>query len=358
MKKYGVIMAGGGGTRFWPLSRQKTPKQLLNLTGKELMVNEAVDRLAYVADKEDIFIVTNATQVEAMAKATVGRITPNHILSEPSARNTAACVGYAAMEIVKKYGDGVMVITPSDAYIKDTATFTRTLAEAVKVAEYQDKLVTIGIAPTFPATGYGYIKFDKTQDLDTKTVSEFKEKPDEKIAKEYFESGEYAWNSGMFVWKASVILSRFEKLIPDIYADLETIGNAMGKENEYEVINEVYPNIRKISIDYAVMEPAAANGDVCVVPGEFGWSDVGSWDMMGVLHESDENGNIILGDTVSINTTNSILYSRGRMIATVGVDNLIVVATSDAVLVCNKDKAQDVKLIVDTLNEAERKELL
>ena len=160
MNKYGVIMAGGGGTRFWPLSRQKTPKQLLNLSGKELMVNEAIDRLSYTADKKDIFIVTNAAQVESMLKATTGRITPDHILSEPSARNTAACIGYAAMEILKKYGDGIMVITPSDAYIRDTAGFTRVLTEAVKAAEEQDKLVTIGITPTFPATGYGYIKFD------------------------------------------------------------------------------------------------------------------------------------------------------------------------------------------------------
>ena len=200
MKTYGVIMAGGGGTRFWPLSRQATPKQLLNLSGKDLMVNEAIDRLAKTASKDDIFIVTNKTQVSKMLEVTNERIQKNHILSEPSARNTAACIGYAAMEIVKKYGDGIMVITPSDAYIKNEAEFTRILGIAVKAAETQDALVTVGITPTFAATGYGYIKFQKSGENVLK-VLEFKEKPDEATAKKYVESGEYAWNSGMFIWK-------------------------------------------------------------------------------------------------------------------------------------------------------------
>lgn len=351
-------MAGGGGTRFWPLSRLKTPKQLLNLSGKDLMVNEAIDRLSYVAEMKDIFIVTNSAQVESMEKATVGRIAPNHILAEPSARNTAACVGYAAMEIIKKYGDGIMVITPSDAYIKDNASFTRVLCKAVKAAEEMDKLVTIGITPTFPATGYGYIKFNKTQESDAKTVTEFKEKPDEETAKKYLETGEYVWNSGMFIWKASAILHKFKNLIPDIYDDFIKIGNAMNTDKENQIIEEVYSNIRKISVDYAIMEPSALNGDVLVVPGEFGWNDVGSWDMMNILHEADENGNIILGDTIVNNTTNSTIYSSGRLVASVGVDNLVIVETAEAIMVCNKDKAQDIKFIVEALASAERVELL
>lgn len=358
MKKYGVIMAGGGGTRFWPLSRLRTPKQLLNLTGKELMINEAVDRLSHTAHKEDIFIVTNSAQVEQMVKATEGRIMPNHILVEPDARNTAACIGYAAMEIVKKYGDGVMVITPSDAYIKDTAEFTRTLADAVKVAEEQDKLITIGITPTFPDTGYGYIKFDKTQETVAKTVAEFKEKPDEETAKAYLATGSYAWNSGMFIWKTSVILRKYQQFVPDIYEALRKIGDVMGTDSEKDTIKAIYPGIRKISVDYAIMEPSAFNGDVLVVPGDFGWNDVGSWDKMGVLHNADIKGNIALGDTIVLNSTNAIVYNSNKLVAVVGVDNLIVVNTPDAVLVCRKDKAQDVKLIVDTLIETDRKELL
>lgn len=358
MKKYGVIMAGGGGTRFWPLSREKTPKQLLNLTGKDLMVNEAIDRLSYTVDKKDIFIVTNTAQAETMEKAAEGRITANHILREPSARNTAACVGYAAMEITRKYGDGIMVITPSDAFIKDTVEFTRVLSEAVKAAEEQDKLVIIGIAPTFPATGYGYIKYDKNQEAKAKTVAEFKEKPDPETAKLYVSQGTYAWNSGMFIWKASVILAKYKELIPDIFADLEKIGGAMGTEAEKSTIETVYPTIRDISVDYGIMEPCASRGDILVVPGEFGWNDVGSWDMMDVLHEPDDRGNVVLGDVIAVNTTNSVIYSDRKLVAAVGVDNLVIVDSPDAIMVCKKDKAQDVKLIVEQLRGEGRRELL
>ena len=358
MKKYGVIMAGGGGSRFWPLSRQKTPKQLLNLTGKELMVNEAVDRLSYVVDQRDVFIVTNSAQVSAMGKATAGRVPADHILSEPSARNTAACIGYAAMEIIKKYGDGIMIITPSDAYIQDTAGFTRTLNEAVDAAEKFNKLVTIGIQPSFPATGYGYIRFEKKQTTACKQVFEFKEKPDQKTADEYLRNGAYVWNSGMFIWKASTILEKFEALIPDIYADLKKIGDAMNTDSEKQVIEDVYPGIRKISVDYAIMEPSAAAGDVLVVPGSFGWNDVGSWDMMDVLHDADASGNISVGDVISVKTSNSVLYSSGRLVAAVGVDNVVVVETPDAILVCNKNAAQNVKLVVEKLKEKNRVDLL
>lgn len=354
MKTYGVIMAGGGGTRFWPLSRQATPKQLLNLSGKDLMVNEAIDRLSHTANKDDIFIVTNKTQVAKMLEATNGRVKRDHILSEPSARNTAACIGYAAMEIIKKYGDGIMVITPSDAYIKNEAEFTRILGIAVKAAEAEDALVTVGITPTFAATGYGYVKFQKSGE-DVLKVLEFKEKPDEATAKKYVESGEYAWNSGMFIWKASTILTKFEKYLPDIYADLQKIGNAMKTSDEQKVIEEVYPKITSISIDYGIMEKA---DNVYVVPGEFGWNDVGSFDMLGVLHESDENGNIKIGDQINVDSKNCITYSSGRLVATIGLENVVVIETGDAVLVCNKDKVQDVKKIVEQLKSAGRTELL
>lgn len=354
MKIYGVIMAGGGGTRFWPLSRQTTPKQLLNLSGKDLMVNEAIDRLSKTASKDDIFIVTNKTQVAKMLEATNGRIQKNHILSEPSARNTSACIGYAAMEIVKKYGDGIMVITPSDAYIKNETEFTRILGIAVKAAEEKDALVTVGITPTFAATGYGYIKFQKSGENVLK-VLEFKEKPDEATAKKYVESGEYVWNSGMFIWKASTILQKFEKYLPEIYADLQKIGDAMNTADELKVIEEIYPKINSISVDYGIMEKA---DDVFVVPGEFGWNDVGSFDMLGVLHEGDEKGNIKIGDQINIDSKNCITYSSGRLVATIGLENVVVIETGDAVLVCDKNKVQDVKKVVEQLKKDGRNELL
>ena len=358
MNHYGVIMAGGGGTRFWPLSRQKTPKQLLNLSGKELMVNEAVERMATVIGKSNIFIVTADVQAPAMLTATQGKVFPRNILAEPAARNTAACIGYSAMEILRKYGDGVMIITPADHYIEDVPALTEIFKTAIITAETEDKLVTIGLKPTFPSTGFGYIKYDAEKEGSVKPVVEFREKPDEETARKYVESGEYAWNSGMFIWKASLILEKLKEYTPDIYEDLKTIGDAMNTSSEQEVLHEVYPNIRKISIDYAVMEPCASKGDVLVIPGDCGWNDVGSWDMMDILHEPDDTGNVLLGDVTAIGVKDSVIYSSGRIVTALDVDNIVIVETPDAVMVCRKDKAQDVKKIVDALKEAERDELL
>ena len=355
MNTYGVIMAGGGGTRFWPLSRQEEPKQLLNLSGKDLMINETIDRIATVTDKSNIFIVTNVTQVPKMKEAVSGRIAADHILSEPSARNTAACIGYAALEIIKKYGDGIMCIFPSDHFIKNQPEFTRILNEAIRVAETEDKLITLGITPTFPSTGYGYIKFDAADTGIAKQVVEFKEKPDEATAKAYVASGEYAWNSGMFIWKASTILKNFEELLPDVYDCLKQIGDAMNTEAEQQVIADIYPTIPSISIDYGIMEKSK---DVKVISAEFGWNDVGSWDNLGVLYDEDVHGNVIAGKHIGIDTKDSIIYSKKRLITTIGVENLIVVETDDAILVCDKERAQDVKKIVDTLKEDGAQEYL
>ena len=358
MNHYGVIMAGGGGTRFWPLSRQKTPKQLLNLSGKDLMVNEAVDRMATVIGKSNIFIVTADVQASAMIAATQGRVFPRNILAEPAARNTAACIGYSAMEILRKYGDGVMIITPADHYIENVPSLTGIFKTAILTAEEQDKLITIGLKPTFPSTGFGYIRYDAGVEGPVKSVMEFREKPDEETARNYMESGDYAWNSGMFIWKASLILERLKEYVPDIYGDLEIIGNAMNTPMEQEVLHEVYPNIRKISIDYAVMEPSAARGEVLVIPGDCGWNDIGSWDMMDILHTPDGNGNIFLGEVAAVNVKDAVIYSSGRTVAAVDVENIVIVETPDAVMVCRKDKAQDVKQLVDALDAAGRSELL
>ncbi len=354
MNIYGIIMAGGGGTRFWPLSRKSTPKQLLNLSGKDVMVNEAIDRLASVAPRDNIFIVTNRNQKDKMQQVTAGRIVPDHILSEPSARNTAACIGYAAIKLLKTYGDGIMVITPSDAYIKNNAAFTQTLNRAIKGAEEGEHLVTIGIEPTFPATGYGYIQYEESKN-EAKPVKRFVEKPSFERAVQYLAEGGYVWNSGMFIWKISVILEQFRLYLPDIYEDLMKIGEKIGLSEEEETLSRIYPEIRSVSVDVGIMEKAQ---DILVVPGEFGWSDVGSWDMLGVLHSKDEGGNVSVGNVVQIDAKDSVFYSSGKLVAAVGVENLIVVETPDAVLVCPKDKAQDVKKMVDRLKSEGKEELL
>lgn len=349
MERYGVIMAGGGGTRFWPLSRKERPKQLLNLSGKDIMVNETIDRLQPVVCRENMFIVTNVAQVPLMAKETHGKILKKHILAEPAARNTAACIGYAAMEIIKKHEDGIMCIVPSDAFIKDEEEYTKVIRCAMEAAEETDMLVTIGIRPAFPATGYGYIKGkEKEAGKNYALVEEFVEKPDLETARIYLADGNYQWNSGMFIWKASTILKKMEELLPDVYSCLLEIGEAMGTDQEEEVIQRVYPKIPKISIDYGIMERCK---DVLVVEGDFGWNDVGSLDMLTVMREADQDGNIIYGRQVNLDTKDCISYGKDKLIATVGVENLIIVQTEDAVLVCDKNRAQDVKLIVDRLTE-------
>ena len=351
-------MAGGGGTRFWPLSRQKKPKQLLNLSGKDLMVNEAVDRMATIIGKSNIFVVTSELQASSMMAATAGKVFPMNILAEPSARNTAACIGYSAMEIYRKYGDGVMIITPSDHYVENVPALTEIFRKAILAAEEQDKLITIGIKPSFPSTGFGYIKCDLSAEGDLKPVVDFREKPDEETANEYIKQGEYVWNSGIFIWKASLILKKIKEYVPDIYDDLVKIGDSMNTPSEQEVLHNVYPNIRSISIDYAVMEPSATNGDVKVIPGDFGWNDVGSWDMMDILQNADKNNNVLLGDVIAIDTKDTVIYSESKMVTAVDVENIVIVETADAVMVCRKDKAQNVKMIVDELNAEGRNELL
>ncbi len=356
MKTYGVIMAGGGGTRFWPMSRQKKPKQFLNLSGKDTMVMDTVNRLTKIANPEDIFIVTNKMYQDSTRELTKKVLKEDHILGEPDARNTAACIGYAAMEIVKKYEDGIMCIVPSDHFIKDEEEFVRIMNRAIEVADKTDKLVTIGIKPTFPSTGYGYIRCEQNDSGDYYDVKEFVEKPDYKRAVSYLESGMYSWNSGMFIWKASTILTLFAKLLPDIYKYLCEIGNAMNTENEDEVLNKIYPIIPKISIDYGIMERASG---VLMLQGDFGWNDVGSFDALEQIYDKDENGNISLTNSAFIDSKDCIICGDGKyLIATLGVKDLIISQTEDVILVCDKYRAQEVKKFTEELKKTPNEKYL
>jgi mannose-1-phosphate guanylyltransferase len=347
MKNYGIIMAGGGGTRFWPLSRRELPKQFLNLTGEDMMVNETIARLKPTIAAEDIFIVTHVDQAPLMREATAGVISPDRILAEPAARNTAACIGYAAIEIRRKYGDGIMSIFAADHHIKDVDAFNTTLNRAIGLAQDTDRLITIGIRPTFPAVGYGYIKYDINETKqDYHDVIEFVEKPDIRTARHYLADGGYLWNSGMFVWKVSTILRCFEELLPDVYSCLMEIDKALGTDREQDVINAVYPTIPKISIDYGIMERAR---HVTVVESRFDWSDVGSWDAMEIFHEKDQHGNITNQEQLLIDTKNCVIYAKGKLIATLGVEDLIIVEADDAIMVCHKDQVQNVREISEEL---------
>lgn len=350
MNIFNVIMAGGGGTRFWPMSRQASPKQLLNLSGVDTLINETIDRISSISDKNNLYIVTNETQSDLLKETVQDKCIHANVLQEPSARNTAAAIGFAAFSIMKKHGDGIMCVYPADHYIKDEEGYINTINYAIKVASENDKLVTIGINPTFPSTGYGYINFDKDESYNNGAykVLEFVEKPNYEKAKTYVKSQKYVWNSGMFVWKVSKILEDFKRYLPKVYDKLEQLSKYIGTDQESKMIKQIYPTIPSISIDYGIME---RSDDVVVVPGEFGWNDVGSWDVLGAIYDTDEQGNIKRGETITIDTENSVVYSEDKLIATVGIKDLIVVSTEDAVMVCKKDKAQDVKLIVEKLKE-------
>ncbi len=351
MDRFGVILAGGGGTRFWPLSRADRPKQLLCLSGGDCMVNETALRLAPLTGKENLYIVTSAAQRGAIVRATAGKVPSGNIFAEPAARGTAACIGYAAMKLRSLYGDGVMIVTPSDAYMRDEESFLQTLSFAADAAERYDRPVTVGVEPTFPATGYGYIRCGAREGA-VRKVLRFTEKPSEEAAKEYISSGEYLWNCGIFVWKISVALRKIREFLPDIYAGLERIAASFGTSDESAVTAAVYPSLRDISVDYGVMERSE---DILTVKGSFGWSDVGSWDALDAIYGKDERGNVLAGDVAAPECEDCVLFSSGRTLAVFGVKGLVVAETPDAVMVCPKDRAQDVKKLVEYLKKSGKK---
>ena len=357
MKNYSLILAGGNGTRFWPLSRQISPKQVLNLSGNDAMINETIKRINGLVDYEDTYVITNESQRSAIENILYSSVSRANILTEPFGRNTAPCILYSAMHIYKEHGDAVLIVLPSDAFIKNEAVFEEVLKIAVKAAEESSDILTVGINPTFPATGYGYIKRGSDcADHEASKVLEFVEKPDVEHARQYLLSGQYLWNGGIFIFKLSVIIENFKRFLPRMYDLFEEAMPDFCTEREFEALKSVYDKIKPISIDYGLLE---RSNDVSVVSGDFGWSDVGSWDMLGNVFNPDEQGNIVKANHVGIDDNDCIIYSDGdKMIATVGLNEMIIVDTSDALLVCPKNHAQDVRKIVDKLKADGRNELI
>lgn len=357
MKNVAVIMAGGKGERFWPKSRNNMPKQFLSLTSDgETMLQKTVGRLKGLVEPEDVFIVTNAAYSD-LVKEQINGIPEENILLEPASRNTAPCIGLAASVIKKKYGDAVMIVLPSDHLIKFNQMFLDTLRSAVSVAEDGLKLVTIGITPTYPETGYGYINFDPEGCTvpGVYKVKRFVEKPNIEVAKEYVNSGEYLWNSGMFVWKASSILANLDKFLPDMTEGLTQISDCFGTEGFGDKLNAVFPKFRSESIDFGVMEKAA---DVYTIPGNFGWDDVGNWLALERINRTNEYGNMVQGDVITIDTKNTSVCGNKKLIALVGIEDLVVVDTDDALLICAKDSTQNVKKVIENLKICNRNELI
>ena len=355
MNVFEVIMAGGGGTRFWPLSRKKRPKQLLNIGGGDIMLNETIKRLDTIIERENVYIVTNEDQQALMKELLIGGVPFRNILVEPAARNTAPCILYAAGLLEKEYGDGVMCVFPSDHHIGKPEEYRRVIAHAIKVAKESDSLVTIGIKPTFPSTGYGYISRAGEREEGVWQVERFVEKPDLPTAKEYVQSGQYLWNSGVFVFKVSTILSAFETYLPEMKAQMGQIFDSRNTPREAEVLREIYPTLQSISIDYGIMEKA---DNVLVLEGDYAWSDVGSFDALDTVYKPDEQNNISIGDALLIDSEGCIARAQEKLIALVGVKDLVVVESEDAILVCPKEAAQDAKKAVELLRQQGREEYL
>jgi len=357
MKVTALIMAGGRGERFWPRSRKDMPKQFLSLTndGKTL-IQLTVERILPVVDVNDIFISTNKNYLD-LVKEQLTDIPKENIICEPVGRNTAPGIGLGAAYISKKYGeDTVMVVLPSDHLIKYNQMFITTLKDAIDVASDGDNLVTMGIAPDFPETGYGYIRFspDDTYKRSYR-VEHFAEKPTLEVAKEYLLSDEYLWNSGIFIWKVSSIMKRLERFMPDVYEGLSIIKDAVLTSQEEAIIEKIYPKFPSISIDYGIMEKSE---NIYTIPGNFGWDDVGSWLALERIQNSNEFGNITAGNVITVGTSNCIIQGTGKLIATVGMEDTIIVDTADATLICARDATADIKKVLENLRICNRNEYL
>ena len=350
MRKTALIMAGGKGERFWPKSRISLPKQFLSLTDDGLtMIQLTVKRILPVVAMDDIYIVTNRDYID-LVRTQLPEIPEENIICEPVGRNTAPCIGLGAMYISKKYEDALMIVLPSDHLCRDTDKFLEIIEGACETAEQGDNLVTVGITPTYPETGYGYIKYEPEAVLGMAcAVDRFVEKPDLPTAKAYLESGDYLWNSGMFIWKISTILGRMKELIPGTYKGLIGIRAVIGTPQERATLKEVFPGFTSESIDYAIMERSK---NIYIIPGDFGWDDVGSWLAVERISKNDENGNTIQGTVVYRDTKNSIIQgSKDKVIAAIGIEDMIIVDTDDALLLCPKERAGEIKAILEKMRK-------
>ena len=351
-----LIMAGGRGERFWPKSRKNLPKQFLSLTDDgKTMIQLTVERILPLVKLEDIFIATNKTYRELVLEQIPG-LPEENILCEPIGRNTAPCIGLGAIYIAQKYDDAIMFVLPSDHLIKFTNMFLKTLETGADVAENNTNLVTIGITPDYPETGYGYIKFDpRRTEGQAYAVERFVEKPSLEVAKEYLSTEEYLWNSGMFIWKVSSILKNMQKFMPDTYESLIKIKEAIGTPQQDSILEKEFYNMQSQSIDYGIMEKA---DNIYILPGTFGWDDVGSWLAVERIKKTNEFGNAVAGNIITVNTHNCIIQGDKKLIAIVGMEDTIVVDTKDATLICAKDSAGDIKKVTENLKICNRNEYI
>lgn len=365
LQTHAVILAGGRGTRFWPRSRTRTPKQLLNIVGRDTMLEQTVKRMLHLVAPPQIWTVTNAEQAAAVKKQ-LPAASQKRVLTEPIGRNTAAAIALAALHVRRAAkGDALMAVLPSDQFIADTEKYHRIVRAALEVARDPGRMVVLGIPPTRPETGFGYVERmgDALHSLGfpVYAVRRFAEKPALDLAKEYVASGNYQWNAGMFFWRVSTFLENLKKFLPKSHEALESLAQTIGKKFYDSRLRAIYPKLENISVDYAILENATrqeGSPQAYVIPAEIGWSDIGSWAAVYELLAKQPGDNVLAGRGLALDASGNFLYSPRKFVAAIGVRDLIVVETPDALLVVPRDRAQDVAKIVKSLEERKLTKLL
>ncbi|MFT2112627.1 mannose-1-phosphate guanylyltransferase/mannose-6-phosphate isomerase [Marinomonas sp. 2405UD68-3] len=348
-----AIMAGGAGTRLWPLSRKEFPKQFLNLTSDQSMLQQTLARLEGTGHSNPILLASEKHRFLVAEQLRLSNVATSQIVLEPFGRNTAPAIAIATFMAASESPDNILLVLSADHNVADVAGFQKAILKAQALAE-NDYLVTFGIVPDTPETGYGYIKCGDPIDDNGQRVSAFVEKPDLATAQRYLDDGKHLWNSGMFMFKANVFLEELKKYQPDVFDYCQSAFNNMQSDHDFHRIPEdIFEKCPDISVDYAVMEQTAS---AAVVSLDVGWSDIGSWDALSKVLQKDENGNNLRGDAIALNTKNTLIFSENRLISTIGVQDLVIVETKDAVLVSHKDHVQDVKEVVSTLRKNDRNE--
>ncbi len=357
MQRYAVLMAGGSGTRLWPLSKEASPKQFIPIENDSSMIVQTIRILCKVVEPENCFILTSKALEGITKKATAGYIPEGNILLEPERKNTAACIACATLVLQKRFKEGVLCFVPADGYVKDTEKYAEALRLAYDAAGRTDCLVIIGVRPTYPATGYGYIRVKPAASEDEKVspVLNFIEKPPLEVARELIRSDDYLWNCGIVVGTMNAIIRSIKEHIPGHYEKLSGALEKGGDESS-ESFKKAYGEICSISFDNGVLEKCASS--LYAVRAAFDWDDIGSIDALAKTLEADSDGNRIKGRHIGINTTNSVIYGKDIAICTIDIDNMIVVGTKNEMLVCPRDQSQKVKLLVDKLREQGHGDLL